>query len=76
LVFHDGSAWIESAGDLSVATLTAAKVKQPAGGYVVLESVKATAGDPAGQEGMVTINTADNAVRIYADGAWRTLVSW
>lgn len=76
LVFHDGAAWIESAGDLQLATLTAAKVKSPAGGYLVLESLKSTAGDPTGQEGMLTINTADNAVRLYADGAWRTLVSW
>jgi hypothetical protein len=76
LVFHDGSAWIESAGDLQLATLTAAKVKPPAGGYLVLDTLKATDGNPTGQEGMLVINTADNAVRLYADGAWRTLASW
>lgn len=76
LIFHDGTTWIESIGNLTAAIMTAQKIKGPAGGYVVLESVKTTAGDPAGQEGMLVLNTADNAVRIYADGAWRTLVSW
>jgi hypothetical protein len=76
LVFHDGATWIESAGDLQLATLTAAKVKPPTGGYLVLESLKTTAGNPTGQEGMLVINSTDNAVRIYADGAWRTLASW
>jgi hypothetical protein len=76
LLFHDGSAWIESAGDLRTGTLTAAKVTAPSGAFVVLESVKTSAGDPAGQEGMLVINTIDNAVRIYADGGWRTLATW
>jgi hypothetical protein len=76
VVFHDGANWIESAGDLTVGALTAAKVKPTPGAYLILESVKASSGDPAGQEGMLVINTADNAVRIYADGAWRTLASW
>jgi hypothetical protein len=75
-VFYDGSNWIESAGDLQLGVLTAAKVKQASSGYLILESLKATSGDPAGQEGMLVINAADNAVRMYADGAWRTLVSW
>jgi hypothetical protein len=76
LLFHDGTNWIESAGNLRVATLTADTLSAPAGAYLVLNSVKASAGDPTGQEGMLVINTTDNAVRIYADGAWRTLASW
>lgn len=75
LIFNDGSTWIESIGSLSAAILTAQKFKG-AGGYVVLDSAKSTAGDPAGQEGMLVINTQDNLLRIYADGAWRTLASW
>ncbi|HAH10098.1 MAG TPA: hypothetical protein DCL54_18280 [Alphaproteobacteria bacterium] len=77
LVFHDGANWIESAGNLTLATLTAAKVTAGSGAYVVLDTVKASAGDPASpQEGMLVINTTDNAVRLYADGGWRTLASW
>jgi hypothetical protein len=76
MIFHDGSAWIESAGDLQLGVLTAAKVKQAAGQFLILESVKSTAGNPAGAEGMLVVNTVDNALRIYADGAWRTLASW
>jgi hypothetical protein len=45
-------------------------------GYLVLSSSKATTGDPTGVEGMIYINTNDNVVKIYADGAWRTLASW
>ena len=76
LIFYDGAAWIENAGDLELGVLTVAKVKQASGAYLILESVKSTAGNPTGQEGMLVINTLDNAVRIYADGAWRTLASW
>lgn len=39
--------------------------------------VKGDTGAPASVEnGLLEINTTDNYVRIYADGAWRTLVSW
>ena len=44
-------------------------------GGVVLP-VKTTTGDPSGQEGQMYVNTADNALRLYADSAWRTVVSW
>jgi hypothetical protein len=47
-----------------------------AGGYTILTSSKATTGDPTGAEGMIYINTFDNLVRMYADGAWRTLATW
>jgi hypothetical protein len=39
-------------------------------------ALKADTGDPAGVEGIMTINTFDNVIKIYADGAWRTLASW
>lgn len=39
--------------------------------------VKTTTGDPANPvEGQIYVNTADNKVRVYADGAWRDLTSW
>jgi hypothetical protein len=46
------------------------------GNYVTLSSTKATAGDPAGVEGMIYINTSDNATKVYAGGAWRTIAAW
>ncbi|MBI2171759.1 MAG: hypothetical protein HYU30_07040 [Chloroflexi bacterium] len=49
---------------------------QPGGAYVILTSSRQVAGDPTGVEGMVYINTIDNAVRMYADGAWRSLATW
>lgn len=40
-------------------------------------SVKTTTGDPATPaSGDITINEADNAIKIYADGAWRTITTW
>ena len=44
--------------------------------YAVLNKTKTDTGDPAGEEGMVYINTFDNAIKMYAEGVWRTLVSW
>ncbi|KKN21774.1 hypothetical protein LCGC14_0922000 [marine sediment metagenome] len=43
---------------------------------VIIGGPKSTTGDPTGQEGMLYINTFDNAVRMYADGAWRSLATW
>ena len=38
--------------------------------------IKTTTGNPSyGNEGMICINTFDNNVKIYADGAWRTIAS-
>lgn len=48
---------------------------QPGAAYVVLTSSKSTTGDPTGVEGMIYINTFDNVIKMYADGAWRTLAS-
>jgi hypothetical protein len=39
--------------------------------------VKSTTGDPASPiEGQIYVNTNDNKVRVYADGAWRDLATW
>ena len=39
--------------------------------------VKTTTGNPANPfEGQVYINTFDNAMRAFADGAWRDLATW
>lgn len=39
--------------------------------------VKATAGDPGSPaNGWMYVNTADNKIRVYADAAWRDLVTW
>ena len=44
---------------------------------LILGAIKGSAGDPASpKEGSFYINTVDNAVRLYADGAWRSLSSW
>jgi hypothetical protein len=45
------------------------------GGYPHLP-VKNDTGDPAGVEGRIYINTHDNKIRCYADGAWRDLATW
>lgn len=39
-------------------------------------TIKKSAGDPTGREGLRVINTVDNTYKIYADGAWRTIASW
>ncbi len=39
--------------------------------------VKSTTGDPASPvEGQIYVNTYDNRVSVYADGAWRDLATW
>jgi len=42
----------------------------------VLLPLKSDTGDPTGVEGLIYVNTFDNAVRVYADGAWRDLATW
>jgi hypothetical protein len=56
-------------GDLDVsAKLTMATMVLP---------VKTTTGDPGSPvEGQIYVNTYDNKVRVYADGAWRDLATW
>lgn len=36
---------------------------------------KTDTGDPAGYEGAFTINTFDNVAKLYAEGAWRTVIT-
>jgi len=39
--------------------------------------IKDDTGDPADPvEGQIYVNTSDNKVRVYADAAWRDLVTW
>lgn len=45
-------------------------------GYVQIKAAKTDTGDPTGYEGRMYWNTVDNVFKIYADGAWRTIVSW
>jgi len=38
---------------------------------------KVDTGDPANSfEGQIEINTYDNKVKVYAEGAWRTIATW
>lgn len=37
---------------------------------------KTDTGDGTGAEGLFQINTFDNTLKIYAEGAWRTLATW
>ena len=53
------------------------KLTAGSGGYVILSSIKSTTGDPASPvEGMIYINTFDNKIKMYAEGAWRQLATW
>ncbi len=47
-----------------------------AGTPAELPYTKTDTGDPTGAEGRIYINTFDNVIKMYADGAWRTLVTW
>lgn len=39
--------------------------------------IKDTTGDPAsGQSGLFVENTADNTLRVYTEGAFRTVITW
>jgi hypothetical protein len=61
-----------------VATGTRDAVLPDHSGTIVLATIKTTTGDPtapAGNVPMVVVNTFDNTVKIYADGAWRTIAS-
>lgn len=62
----DGQMYVDQ-GDL---------VLNPATGYVQIKAEKTTTGDPTGYEGRMYWNTVDNAFKIYADGGWRTIVTW
>jgi hypothetical protein len=39
--------------------------------------VKTTTGDPGvGDSGALCINTFDNTLKVYAEGAWRSVITW
>ncbi len=39
--------------------------------------VKTTTGDPGvGDSGVLCINTFDNTLKVYAEGAWRQIITW
>ena len=44
---------------------------------VISYLIKTTTGDPAsGQSGLFVENTFDNTLRVYTEGAFRTVISW
>lgn len=58
-----------------VQTVTTGEVDISQGSLVL--PVKTTTGDPASpSEGQMYVNLFDNAIRVYADSAWRDLVTW
>ena len=45
----------------------------------VVYIIKTNTGDPAaptGGEVVICSNTVDNNLKVYADGSWRTIVTW
>jgi hypothetical protein len=59
----------------SIPLITDGEVDASSGAMVL--PVKTTTGDPSSPaEGQVYVNTFDNKVRVYADSAWRDLVTW
>ena len=67
----------EAADDLGFSTGGSTVMRLDANGNIILTgSIKSTTGDPTGEEGMLTLNTSDNAFKVYIDGAWRTIISW
>ena len=59
----------------SIPLITDGKIDASIGAMVL--PVKTTTGDPASPaEGQVYVNTFDNKIRVYADAAWRDLVTW
>ncbi|MHC4474877.1 MAG: hypothetical protein ACYTEL_04485 [Planctomycetota bacterium] len=69
LKLTSSSGQVTVSGDLDVTdTLTVDTLVLP---------VKTTTGDPAGPvTGQIYVNTYDNKIRVYADGAWRDLATW
>jgi hypothetical protein len=67
----------ENTDDLGFSTGGSTVMRLDANGNIILTgSIKSTTGDPTGEEGMLTLNTFDNAFKVYIDGAWRTIISW
>ena len=70
------AAQIDSNAPLKIATTGSDNITLEPGGYVILDSSKTTTGNPTAVEGLIYWNTVDNAIRMYADGGWRTLITW
>jgi hypothetical protein len=72
--FRDAQLYVNSDndGDLDLHADVAVEVEAP----VLVLPVKTDTGDPAGQEGAIYVNTFDNALRLYADAAWRNVLTW
>lgn len=88
--FDDNGAYLDSplvlnraTGDVTLAnkctiqdTTTLAGDLKINGSHLKLP-VKTTAGDPSTpSDGWMYVNTADNKIRVYADGSWRDLATW
>lgn len=53
------------------------KVSELESREVITYLIKTTTGDPAsGQSGLFVENTADNTLRVYTEGAFRTVITW
>lgn len=65
-----------AANQIAIAIGGAEGYKFTATGPIFTDAIKSDTGDPSGSEGQLTINTYDNATKIYAGGAWRTLATW
>jgi len=53
------------------------RLEQMEGRTAFVYLIKTTTGDPSvGVSGMFCENTADNTLRVYTEGAWRTIISW
>jgi len=68
--------WQTIANELSPEESGDMIVDQGGAGYVRIISTKGTTGNPSGAEGMIVVNTVDNNLQMFADGAWRLLASW
>lgn len=66
----------EASIDYSSASNLVLHAQRSGSGHIVLHSPKTSTGDPTGVEGKIYWNTVDNVIKMYADGAWRTLASW
>ena len=71
-----GMAWKDFRLDGEIISTAGLKVDPGSGFYLDLPSIKTTTGAPTGVEGRLVINTYDNTLTFYADGAWRTLATW
>jgi len=75
--FHDFTSEVGGfvANKFGVGTTAPSQTLHISGG-VRLDNGKTSTGDPTGEEGLIYYNTVDNVIKMYADGAWRTLASW